>query len=215
MRTRALLLVFLSLLVASLGATGSDEYLDDFYYDYEESECLADEGSPCRNGGRCVDEWGSYSCVCPLDFTGKNCEIPVNSTCLTKGCGLGGECVFLEHIGRPMCRCGDKKEVMAFCDDGLHPTAAPATPTATAPPEVSSTPSAPPNPVPTSPNGVVLKPEVFYALVALLCILMKLILAAIVWTTIKFVRRRRRRIHRADEALSEPQSPKTVSTIVV
>nr|XP_055073359.1 cadherin EGF LAG seven-pass G-type receptor 2 [Misgurnus anguillicaudatus] len=30
--------------------------------------------NPCLNGGSCVDEWGSFSCHCPLGFGGRNCE---------------------------------------------------------------------------------------------------------------------------------------------
>lgn len=31
--------------------------------------------SPCRNGGSCKEEAGSYYCVCPYRFTGKHCEV--------------------------------------------------------------------------------------------------------------------------------------------
>ena len=31
--------------------------------------------APCRNGGSCKEEAGSYRCVCPYRFTGKHCEV--------------------------------------------------------------------------------------------------------------------------------------------
>ncbi len=32
--------------------------------------------NPCRNGGRCDDGIDEYSCVCPGQYTGTNCELP-------------------------------------------------------------------------------------------------------------------------------------------
>jgi len=33
--------------------------------------------NPCLNGGTCVDGNGAYTCNCPANFTGNNCEVPV------------------------------------------------------------------------------------------------------------------------------------------
>ncbi|XP_028828696.1 EGF-like repeat and discoidin I-like domain-containing protein 3 isoform X2 [Denticeps clupeoides] len=35
------------------------------------NEC---ESSPCRNGGICTDLVGNYTCVCPAEFMGRNCQ---------------------------------------------------------------------------------------------------------------------------------------------
>ena len=32
------------------------------------------EESPCNNGGICQDGIASYTCVCPVGFTGLDCE---------------------------------------------------------------------------------------------------------------------------------------------
>lgn len=71
-------------------------------------DCLCDEGwgglfcnqdlnfctnhKPCRNGGTCFNTGqGSYTCSCPMDFTGKECEIAVND-CSRIPCLNGGTC---------------------------------------------------------------------------------------------------------------------------
>lgn len=35
-------------------------------------ECLS---NPCQNGGTCVDNSGSHSCICLAGWTGQNCTI--------------------------------------------------------------------------------------------------------------------------------------------
>ncbi len=35
------------------------------------------EASPCKNGGTCADGVESYSCKCPSDFTGEDCELEI------------------------------------------------------------------------------------------------------------------------------------------
>ncbi len=44
-------------------------------------ECLS---SPCQNGGTCLDgDYGFYTCLCPENYNGFNCELVF----LTTGCG--------------------------------------------------------------------------------------------------------------------------------
>eukprot|EP00117_Sycon_ciliatum_P037554 scpid32913/ scgid6063/ Fibropellin-1; Epidermal growth factor-related protein 1; Fibropellin-I; SpEGF I; UEGF-1 len=41
------------------------------------NECLSSpSASPCRNGGTCTDLISTYTCECPGEWTGQNCEIP-------------------------------------------------------------------------------------------------------------------------------------------
>lgn len=42
--------------------------------DYDIDECLSN--APCLNGGTCINEIGSYRCICPLNMTGIHCNLP-------------------------------------------------------------------------------------------------------------------------------------------
>ncbi|CAB1334897.1 unnamed protein product, partial [Coregonus sp. 'balchen'] len=66
--------------------------------------CLT-SGSPCQNGGTCVDANGlaAYpSCACPLGFTGDFCEIDTDS-CDPNPCLNGGNCT--DHGPAFTCAC--------------------------------------------------------------------------------------------------------------
>jgi hypothetical protein len=45
-------------------------YINFFISDVD--ECLS---FPCKNGGSCYDNVGSYSCICPPGWEGPTCEI--------------------------------------------------------------------------------------------------------------------------------------------
>lgn len=54
------------------------------------------ESDPCLNGGRCVEQIGSYECICTgTNYQGLNCEVDVNE-CTGRGvCGASARCVNL------------------------------------------------------------------------------------------------------------------------
>ena len=41
-------------------------------------ECRSD---PCRNGGECVDLIDAFKCICPLGYTGHQCEVRSVAEC--------------------------------------------------------------------------------------------------------------------------------------
>ncbi|KAL1494818.1 hypothetical protein ABEB36_010350 [Hypothenemus hampei] len=55
------------------GFTGSREH---YLCDTEVNLCYS---SPCMNGGLCKVREGGYTCVCPSNYTGDNCEVELNS----------------------------------------------------------------------------------------------------------------------------------------
>uniref|UniRef100_A0A8B9IZB0 Cadherin EGF LAG seven-pass G-type receptor 3 n=1 Tax=Amazona collaria TaxID=241587 RepID=A0A8B9IZB0_9PSIT len=36
------------------------------------------DSSPCKNGGTCSVSWGTFSCLCPVGFGGKDCRYPMH-----------------------------------------------------------------------------------------------------------------------------------------
>ncbi|EDV23770.1 uncharacterized protein TRIADDRAFT_57305 [Trichoplax adhaerens] len=61
------------------------------YCELDNNQC---QNSPCLNNGICSDlGQGSYSCICPSDYTGNNCQtaIPTNP-CVSHPCQNGGSC---------------------------------------------------------------------------------------------------------------------------
>ena len=63
--------------------------------------CLS---SPCKNGGRCKIDGTGYTCQCPSNYNGVNCE-RVNP-CYPSPCRNGGTCL-VSGIGY-LCRCTSK-----------------------------------------------------------------------------------------------------------
>ncbi|OWF45684.1 Fibropellin-1 [Mizuhopecten yessoensis] len=57
---------------------------------------------PCQNGGSCVDNGGSYLCVCDGDWTGENCT-RVRNKCESTPCQNGATCI--DHLGSYTCTC--------------------------------------------------------------------------------------------------------------
>ncbi|XP_064419080.1 sushi, nidogen and EGF-like domain-containing protein 1 [Latimeria chalumnae] len=63
------------------------------------NEC---EGSPCQNGGTCVDGINAYYCNCKLGYTGEHCQTDIDE-CEGSPCQNGGTCV--DGINAYYCKC--------------------------------------------------------------------------------------------------------------
>ncbi|CAH1153853.1 unnamed protein product [Phaedon cochleariae] len=70
------------------GFTGSKEH---YLCDTEVNLCYS---SPCKNNGTCRVREGGYTCVCPANFTGDNCEVRVeNDVCRPNVCTKDKTCI--------------------------------------------------------------------------------------------------------------------------
>ena len=57
------------------------------------------QSNPCINGGFCSDYINRYTCLCPPDIEGVNCEVVIKDLCADNPCANGGSCL----------RSGDKR----------------------------------------------------------------------------------------------------------
>ncbi|XP_070553684.1 fibropellin-1-like [Ptychodera flava] len=73
----------------------SPSVCDDF------DECFS---GPCEEDSTCIDELGSFSCVCPGGYTGKRCHINIDD-CNGHLCQNGGRCV--DGIMNYTCACAN------------------------------------------------------------------------------------------------------------
>ena len=98
------LLLLLSVYLDSLSLTYNH------YYWLHHSITLSDlnfctNHRPCKNGGTCYNSGqGSYTCVCPPNFSGKNCDVQLKE-CDFDPCKNGGTCFNSGLEGSHTCVC--------------------------------------------------------------------------------------------------------------
>ncbi|KRZ58448.1 Fibropellin-1 [Trichinella nativa] len=82
------------------GYTGSDCATDI-------NECSDIANPVCLNNGKCVNEVGSYKCICPIRFDGRNCEFETDM-CTFKPCQNNASCVTKSELQDGFeCLCSD------------------------------------------------------------------------------------------------------------
>jgi len=73
--------------------------LEGHLCDLDVDEC---QSSPCLNGGSCLDDVSSFTCICSAGFTGSNCQNDLDE-CLPKPCGAKGQCT--DKVDGFTCNC--------------------------------------------------------------------------------------------------------------
>lgn len=63
---------------------------DGQHCENEINECLS---NPCKNGGNCTDLLAAYSCTCPDEYDGPQCDILRQVTCENQPCRSGSTCI--------------------------------------------------------------------------------------------------------------------------
>ncbi|XP_044106090.1 coagulation factor VII isoform X4 [Neovison vison] len=88
---------------------------EQFWRSYTDGDQCA--SNPCRNGGSCEDQLGSYICFCPDSFQGRNCETNKKDllVCVNENGGCEQYCSDHAEGGRS-CRC---HEGYTLQDDGV------------------------------------------------------------------------------------------------
>ncbi|KRZ95890.1 Neurogenic locus Notch protein, partial [Trichinella sp. T8] len=82
------------------GYTGSDCATDI-------NECSDIANPVCLNNGKCVNEVGSYKCICPIRFDGRNCEFETDM-CTFNPCQNNASCVTKSELKDGFeCLCSD------------------------------------------------------------------------------------------------------------
>ncbi|XP_077014844.1 coagulation factor X [Tamandua tetradactyla] len=78
-----------------------DVQTNEFWNKYKDGDQC--ESSPCHNQGKCKDGIGEYTCMCPEEFEGKNCELPTRKLCSVDN----GDCdqFCREEQNSVMCSC--------------------------------------------------------------------------------------------------------------
>lgn len=79
-------------------------------------ECL---GSPCSNGGICINTYGGFICQCPSGITGHTCEHDINE-CDDDPCLNEGVC--RNVLGSFICNCSSTQFTGPLCDIPLNQT---------------------------------------------------------------------------------------------
>ncbi|XP_027012330.1 coagulation factor X isoform X2 [Tachysurus fulvidraco] len=82
-----------------------DQKTSEFWNVYHDGDACISQ--PCLNKGVCKDGLGRYSCYCPDQFQGYNCEIAIQQLCIVNNGGCEHFCTVEKKTGTVFCSCAD------------------------------------------------------------------------------------------------------------
>ncbi|XP_033106388.1 uncharacterized protein LOC117108482 [Anneissia japonica] len=69
------------------------------------NDCATLNGNPCLYNAPCLDGANSFTCLCPVGYQGKLCELPPVDPCQSQPCLNNGMCLYSSDYTQYICEC--------------------------------------------------------------------------------------------------------------